>query len=219
MLYGELENVWDKVLDRDNRSLSREDYQMILNVLETAIAAKGTGKGNMHPTAWPMTQNAWGETLTQILSVTDIADDAASPPREELHAYLAPGKGKDDGKGKGKAFGKWKTRRLDIEIEPPVFERDRQRRGAQRNQPGRRNPVATEVSNADYEAWRQGSGSIDRRAEESSNSSMPALLTDEPAHNSDEDDTNIEPGVPPVLYADIDFGIEETPDGRTIVHT
>ena len=218
MTYGEMENVWDKLNDPQlDHFLSRHDFQAILTALQDNIRAKGAGKGNcnLRTTAWPMSQNTWAETLAEI---DHLADEIASPPREELHAYLAPGKGKDDGKGKGKAFGKWRTRRLDIEIEPPIFEELRQRRGALRNQLGP-NPVATEVSNADYEAWRQGSGSIDRRAEESSNSSMPALLTDEPAHNSDEDDTNMQPGVPPVLYADIDFGIEETPDGRTIVHT
>ena len=33
--------------------------------------------------------------MTQILS--DITDDVTSPPREELHAYLAPSKGSDAG--------------------------------------------------------------------------------------------------------------------------
>ena len=194
MLYGEMENVWDRVVDPQNRSLSREDYQQILTVLQTAIAAKGTGKGNMHPTAWPMTQNAWAETLTQIDA---LADEVTSPPREELHAYLAPGKGNDAGKGKGKAFGKYRTRQLDIE--PPIFEELRQRRGEPWNRRGRR---ATEVSNADYEAWRQGSGSLDRRSHESSHSSMPELLEDP----EEETAGNAEPDV------------EITPDGRTIVH-
>ena len=61
--------------------------------------------------------------------------------------------------------------------------------------------------------------SIDHREDISSASSMPPLLTNEPAVQSEENDSNIEPGIPPVLFADIDFGIEETPDGRTIVHT
>ena len=238
MLYGELENVWDKVLDRNHRSLSREDYQQILFVLQAAIAAKGIGKGNMNPSAWPMTQNTWARTITPISSTADNAEVAN---REELHPYLAPGKGYDDGKSKGKGQ-KSKTRRLDTVIEPPVFERDRQRRSEAWNRRRRGNP---EPSNADAEAWRQGtetSGranpawevsnrdymewrtgneaeSIDHHEDISSASSMPPLLTNQPADQPDENDSNIEPGVPPVLFANIDFGIEEMPDGSEIVHT
>ena len=114
------------------------------------------------------------------------------------------------GKGKGKVFGKYRTRQLDIE--PPIFEELRQRRGEPWNRRGRRNPAAVEVSNADYEAWRQDSGSLDRRSRESSHSSMPALLTDEPAEDSEEDDAA---PAEPVRNVEI----EVRPDGSTVVHT
>ena len=86
--------------------------------------------------------------------------------------------------------------------EPAIFEEIRQRRGEAWNRRGRRNPAAIEVSNADYEAWRQGSGSLDRRSRESSHSSMPELLEDP----EEETAGSAEPD------------IEITPDGRTIVH-
>ncbi len=53
-----------------------------------------------------MTQNAWNETLAEIIEDTasSMSDDdqrqGGRVPREELHAYLAPGKGH---KGKGKS--------------------------------------------------------------------------------------------------------------------
>ena len=97
MTYGEMENVWDKFNNPEqNPFLSRHDFQAILAALQTNIREKGAGKGNcnLRTTAWPMSQNTWAETLAEI---DHLADEVASPPREELHAYLAPGKGKGKG--------------------------------------------------------------------------------------------------------------------------
>ena len=97
MLYGELENVWDKVLDRNNRSLCREDYQQILFVLQAAIAAKGTGKGKSVPPAssgqLAVSDEAWAamsgkqrkmlvRTQNMVLHITGPSHKAADqPPR------------------------------------------------------------------------------------------------------------------------------------------
>ncbi len=106
MTYGELENVWDKMTnpERDN-FLDKHDYQQILTTLQNNIRAKGAGKSNFNwrATAHPMTQNAWNETLADIIEDTASnmsTGDHNRPPREELHAYLAPEKG-EKGKGKG----------------------------------------------------------------------------------------------------------------------
>ena len=103
MTYGEMENVWDKLNDPQlDHFLSRHDFQAILTALQDNIRAKGAGKSNcnLRTTAWPMSQNTWAETLAEI---DHLADEVVSPPREELHAYLAPGKGDGKEKGKGKS--------------------------------------------------------------------------------------------------------------------
>ena len=60
-----------------------------------------TSKGKeLHiPHCPSMPSNTWAETLAEI---DRLADEVAYPPREELHAYLAPGKGERKEKGKGK---------------------------------------------------------------------------------------------------------------------
>ena len=189
MTYGELENVWDKMInpERDN-FLSKHDYQQILTLLQDNIMAKGAGKHNINwrATAHPMTQNAWNETLADIVEDTasnTSTSDNNRPPREELHAYLAPVIGH---KGKGK--GGQNTMRLLRQIEEDETQTQRQRTG----EPWNRRQRRAEASNADYEAWRQGS----------THSSMPDLLEDA------EDDDAVQD----------EHDVEITPDGNEIAH-
>ena len=189
MTYGELENVWDKMTnpERDN-FLDKHDYQQILTTLQNNIRAKGAGKSNFNwrATAHPMTQNAWNETLADIIEDTASnmsTGDHNRPRREELHAYLAPEKG-EKGKGKGDKTAMRPERQVDDDTQT-----QRQRTG----EPWNRRQRRADVSNADYEPWRQGS----------THSSMPDLLED-----AEEDDA---------AHAEPDTEI--TPDGSTIVHT
>ena len=115
MTYGELENVWDKMINPEQDNfLDKHDYQQILTTLQDNIREKGAGKGNYNwrATAHPMTQNAWNETLADIIEDTafNMSANDQRLPREELHAYLAPEKG-HKGKGKGPRLGEPWSRR------------------------------------------------------------------------------------------------------------
>ena len=179
MTYGEMENVWDKMIDPESDNfLSKHDYQQILTLLQANIMAKGAGKHNVNwrPTAHPMTQNAWSETLADIFEDTASnmsTSDNNRPPREELHAYLAPVIGH---KGKGK--GGQNTMRLLRQIEEDETQTQRQRTG----EPWNRRQRRAEASNADYEAWRQGS----------THSSMPDLLEDAEDDDAVQDEHDVE---------------------------